>query len=339
MHIVHINFSITLGGIDSMLVDVLNEQVKITKTTLVVINTKIHITVLENLDNKIKVVKIGRKEGSKNIFKIFKLNYVHCHNSNVVNFLFNKKTPKILTVHDVNYPVKSYHKYHRIFAISKAVLKDITGKGSYNVSLVYNGVNDALIKKKQHTTNSEQFKIIVISRLEHLKKGQDLVIRALKKIKDTYKITTITADFIGEGNSKEYLQRLTKDLKITDKINFLGPKTRNYVYNNLHTYDLLIQPSRYEGFGLTVVEAMLAKIPVLVADVDGPNEILNNGEFGYCFKNDSAEDLANQIQGIFKNYNKAHNNYIERAYKHAKINFTIEQTSLNYIDQYKELIN
>lgn len=348
MHIIHINFSISVGGIDTMLVDILNEQVKTIKTTLVIINNKIEECILTNLKSEVDVVRIGRKEGSKDLFKLIKLNFIlfklkpsiiHCHNSNVVNFLIFKKCPCVLTVHDVNYGVKSYHKYDEIYAISEAVKFDIQKKGKFPVSRIYNGVNDNLISKKNKIKESQIFKIVIISRLEYLKKGQDLVFRAIKNLNNNYDIDNVKLDLIGTGSSKDYLIALSNELEINGDVSFLGNKSRNYIYECLNNYDLLIQPSRYEGFGLTVVEAMLARVPVLTSNIDGPNEILNNGEYGYCFESDNIKDLTRKMKHIIQDYDNVYNSFTNKAYKHAKKNFSMEKTSLNYVSHYKKIIN
>ncbi|APZ46549.1 glycosyltransferase [Polaribacter reichenbachii] len=343
-HIVHINFSITVGGIDTMLVDILNEQCKIARTTLVIINDKIDDTVLKTLNPEVRVIKINRKEGAKDVLKIFKLNMIlfklnpsiiHCHNSNVVNFLVFKKCPIVLTVHDINYSTKSYHKYTHIFAISKAVKRDIEKNGNFPVSVIYNGVNEQLIRRKTEQNNKEEFKLVIVSRLEHVKKGQDLALKAIKNLSSNYKVRL---DLIGNGNSLAYLKNLTLELGLNDKVNFLGVKSRNYIHENLKNYDLLIQPSRYEGFGLTIVEAMFAKIPVLASDIDGPSEILNKGEFGFCFKSNNLEDLILKLDAIIFNYTSFYNKSVNKAYLRAKEEFSISSTSKNYINYYKKIL-
>jgi glycosyltransferase involved in cell wall biosynthesis len=346
MHILHINFSITVGGIDTMLVDILNEQIKTTKTTLVIINDKIEESVLANLNPKVSVIKIRRKEGAKDILKILKLNFIifklkpsiiHCHNSNVVNFLALKKCPVVLTVHDINYSTASYNKYNHIFAISHAVKKDIEKNGSFPVSMVYNGINNELIKLKTDIKDEkEKFRLVVVSRLEHQKKGQDIVLEAIKALSNSY---NLTLDLIGDGTSLGYLQNQVAELKLESQVHFLGVKSRNYIYDNLKNYDLLIQPSRYEGFGLTIVEAMLARIPVLASDIDGPNEILNNGEYGICFKSGDVIDLTKKLKDIFLNYNNVCSVFIDKAHIRALNNFSIKSTSLNYINAYQKMID
>ena len=84
--------------------------------------------------------------------------------------------------------------------------------------------------------------------------------------------------FIGEGDSRTFLEKMSADLNVADRVDFLGLKDRDYIYQHLCDYDLMCHPSRFEGFGLTVAEGMVAKLPVLVATGDGPYEIIGQGK-------------------------------------------------------------
>lgn len=69
-------------------------------------------------------------------------------------------------------------------------------------------------------------------------------------------------------------------MHLEDHVIFEGLKEQAWIYENLCRYDLFIQPSRYEGFGLTVAEAISAKVPVLVSNIEGPLEIIDGGRLG-----------------------------------------------------------
>ncbi|WP_319502290.1 glycosyltransferase family 4 protein [uncultured Draconibacterium sp.] len=349
-HIVHINFSITTGGIDTMLMDIMNQQIKFNKTSLVVINSKIEETVLKKLDKRITVYRIGRTEGSFSLWSILKLNIIiwcikpsilHCHNANIARVIFNS-IPKLLTVHDIGYPVKEYKKYNLICAISNAVNQDIKKKdNSIPVKTVYNGIDARCIKTGRQHTKSSKFKIVVISRLEHIKKGQDLIIKALEKVLEQNLQFEIIVDFIGAGNSKEYLGKMIHEANLQEHIFLLGEQTRDTIHNKLQSYDLLIQPSRYEGFGLTIIEAMFAKVPVLASNIDGPNEIIGNGNYGYLFKSEDINDLAEKICELYNLYMTNYKEYIKKtnmAYLYVKENFDIKNTAANYLNCYHSLI-
>ena len=100
---------------------------------------------------------------------------------------------------------------------------------------------------------------------------------------------------------------------------------------------MFVQPSIYEGFGLTVAEAMAAKIPVLVSENQGPLEIIDNGKYGYYFKNGDANDCADKIINIIEQ--GVDKNLIEAAYNRVEENYSVTQTAINYINEYKKIVS
>ena len=83
-----------------------------------------------------------------------------------------------------------------------------------------------------------QLRVVMVSRLEHDKKGQDLLIRAAAALQGT-----VTVDFIGIGSSMEYLKQFTAELHAETYVRFLGKQTQDYVAAHLTDYDLFVQPS------------------------------------------------------------------------------------------------
>ena len=97
----------------------------------------------------------------------------------------------------------------------------------------------------------------------------------------------------------------------------------------------MVQPSIYEGFGLTVAEGMIAGLPVLVSDVEGPMEIIQNGQYGYCFQVGNAEDMANKLVEMLQNPIKVYE--IARIGQvYATSHFDIKELVLKYDELYKK---
>lgn len=342
MRILHVIFSFKLGGAETMLIDIVNEQIKTdNRIGLLIINDMVDDELIFKLDKNITVYRVNRKEGSQNPVDIFKLNQfifkfipnvIHIHNSSIIKLIFYPFAKKYLTVHAMNIDSKYFSKYNKLFAISEAVKEDIIKKGDYNVYVVINGINIEDIKSKNIQSKVPQ-KILQVSRMDSDKKGQDILLKAVAILIHNFKLD-LTLDFIGDGPSLQEMKELAKELNIEEKVNFLGLKYRDYVYNNLCNYDLFVQPSRFEGFGLTVAEAMVAKVPVLVSNIDGPMEIIDKGKYGSSFKVGDIEDCANQILYIYNNYSAVCQK-IESAYKRAKENYSIIQTARRYIEEYQ----
>lgn len=345
MKILHVIFSLHIGGAETMLVDILNEQIKTHYVELIIINSEHNIDLIKTIDRRVKVIYINRKPGSKNPIPLLNFNFrvlqlcpsvAHFHNQNAINLLKIRYFFKTcLTVHDTNYPILNFKKYDKLFSISEAVKNDILARSNIISQVIYNGVPFDQIENFEISRKFPAFKIVQISRLRHEKKGQHILIKALGIIIHDFGIKNIQLDLIGEGDSLLFLKELVQVLSIEVNVNFTGLKSRASIYKELKDYQLLVQPSSYEGFGLTVVEAMAAKIPVLVSNIDGPMEIIENGKFGYFFKCGDETVCADMIIQII---NQVRNNEIhelvDRAYNHAFQNFNIKQTAQNYIFQY-----
>lgn len=345
MKILHVIFSMATGGTETMLVDIVNEQSKTQIVELIIVNNFVNKELIANINKEVIIHYINRKPGSRNLFPIFKFNYrvfkinptvVHFHNHNGINLLKYKiKAVTCLTVHDVNISKINFLKYKKIFSISKSVQEDVLRRSGIKSIRVYNGIQFGDIESNSNSDKIEKFKIIQVSRLDHEKKGQHILIKAVNILVKQKGITNIQLDFIGDGESLEYLKNLMKELNLENNINFLGNKTREFIYKELKNYHLLVQPSLFEGFGLTVVEGIGAKIPVLVTNIEGPMEIIDNGKYGSCFKSGDEIGCAAKILEIINQYQtKEIKSKIDEAYSYAKDNFNIQKTAKNYIDNY-----
>lgn len=347
MKIIHISTSLTNGGLENMMIDIANEQYLSGYHILIItVNNNIDNTILERINPGINICRINRKRGTKSVYSFLKLfitlnisysyDIIHAHGTYLGNILRYMTKKKIVhTVHGINNAVQPLKYYDQVFAISNAVKQDIESNSSVSVNVVYNGINTKKIKIREPDRSLVKLRFVNVSRLEHDKKGQDILLYALNHLitKNSLDVKT-KLDFVGDGESRIYLEELSTNLGLTNIVNFLGNKPREWVYEHLSDYHLFIQPSRYEGFGLTVAEAMAAKVPVIVAHNDGPAEIIAEGRYGFMFKNGDSEDLADKIMHVIELYRSASIKSItEEAYHHCIRNFSIKATASNYIDR------
>ena len=348
MKILHIIFSFNVGGTETMLVDILNRQVVRHKVALCIVNNQYSEELLELLDERIKIIKLNRIEGGKNIFDLVRLNLrilrfkpriIHSHNSNVILYLpVSLFIKTVCMVHANKLPCKGLHLYKKVYAISQSVFKELKDRGFTNLSIIYNGIDlDSIALSQMNSPKSETFRLVQVSRLEHEKKGQHLLLAALSLLEKKYRCTNVTLDFIGQGSSMDYLSGLVHKYELESRVSFLGIKPRSYIYSHLKDYDLLVQPSIYEGFGLTVAEAMAAAIPVLVSDSGGPLEIVNDGNVGYTFRSTDVDSLAEKLYWIINNPDKTKEMAI-KGRQYVIDNFSINNTVINYEESYKRLL-
>lgn len=345
MKILHVIFSLNTGGSETMLVDIINEQSKTHKVELLIVNNIVNEELVGNINKEIFIHYLYRKPGSKNPFSILGFNYrvfkinpavIHFHNHNGINLLQIKtKAVTCLTIHALNVPVNNFLKHKKLFSISNAVQEDVLSRGGIKSIKIYNGIRFDDIETVSNYETIENFKIIQVGRLDHEIKGQHVLMKAISILVNEKGMTDIQLDFIGEGNSLGYLENLAKELNIENYVNFLGIKSREFVYRELKNYQLLVQPSLFEGFGLTVVEGIAAKIPVLVSDIDGPMEIIDNGNYGFYFKTGDAEECSERIYEIIDNYQTDRiRDKINESYAYSQDNFNIQKTAAEYINNY-----
>ena len=360
MNVVHVFWSLTYGGIETMLVNIANEQAKMgAEVHVVIINDLYKEELLGRFGDKVTVHNLHRKYQSKGISFIFRLNSllmklqpdaIHLHDSRIYTFLWRKRLSRVaaVTLHDLPtgsvrhgglvgkllpFLFKSGNVYHidkvpRVFAISDAVKDALWQNYGVTSTVVCNGIltrNFAL--RKEHMPNNP-LRIVMVSRLEHDKKGQDLLIEAAVKLNGL-----VHVDLIGDGSSRGYLENMVKRLNAEEFVSFMGTKTQPYIAEHLCEYDLFVQPSRWEGFGLTVAEAMAANVPVLVSAGQGPAEVTCGDTYGWTFKNGSVEDLAAKISYIIEHYDEAQGK-AEMALQYVRGMYDVYVTARRYLENY-----
>ncbi len=84
----------------------------------------------------------------------------------------------------------------------------------------------------------------------------------------------LTLTFVGDGESRRELVKQAAELGVTDAVTFAGVQPPAAAQELMRRHDLLVHPSRFETFGMTVVEAVAAGMPVLVTRCGGPEETL-----------------------------------------------------------------
>jgi glycosyltransferase involved in cell wall biosynthesis len=355
MKILHAIYSFNTGGSETMLVDIINQQCKTETVNLLIVNDKFNRSLLEMIDKRVEIFLIGRKERNKlQLFTVFwKINAVlrkicpdviHCHDNKLFPFFITQSWKTCLTVHATYLSDLFLKHYRKVFAISASVQQQIKQRIGLDAELVYNGIEIAQYNTRTHYDfhpQTEAWKIIQIGRLCPEIKGQDIALKAITLLKKQFSEQNIQLTFVGNGEAFDKLKSLAIENKVNDKIIFLGQKSRQWIQEHLKDFHLLIQPSIYEGFGLTVVEGIAAGVPVIASDIDGPKEILDILKVGICVEAGNPNDLADKIHQIYTCYtsgNLLNHNYVITDKTKLKL-FDIHTTASYYLEQYRNLID
>lgn len=119
-------------------------------------------------------------------------------------------------------------------------------------------------------------------------KGQDVLLRALPVLAGRgLRLRVLLA---GDGEDLAALRALAGELNVADRVSFLG--RRGDVGDVLAASDLYAAPSRWEGLGVSLGEAMLAGLPCVGTDIPGHTDILRDGETGLAVPPEDPAALA-----------------------------------------------
>lgn len=132
----------------------------------------------------------------------------------------------------------------------------------------------------------------IVSRLSR-EKGIDIMMNALPAIIEHH--PDIHLLIVGDGAERENLQEQAEALGISKHIEWAGLQPKKRLPEFYAQMDVVVVPSRFEGFGLTAIEAMAAGIPIVAADVDGLREVVADGETGLLFESENSDALAKAV--------------------------------------------
>ena len=169
--------------------------------------------------------------------------------------------------------------------------------------------------------------ILCVSRIDIQQKGLDLLVEAFKRISDyndEYKLT-----IVGDGPDKEKLYNIINDYNMNDKI-ILKPFSDNIEEEYLNA-SLFVSSSRWEGFGVVIIEAMECGLPIIAYRNSGPKEIIRDGIDGILVENENINKLAEAMNELINNEEKRLNmskNSILRAKEFSKEDVAIKWNDL-----------
>jgi len=203
--------------------------------------------------------------------------------------------------------------------ISRLVLKDtdaaialtedmrivMQGICSRDVYVIPNGVDwhrfegvagDRLRSKLQI---EEDEKVIIFVGTLRPVKGVKYLIQAMNIIRqEDAKVRLL---LVGDGEEKQSLERLVKELGLEEAVKFVGEVPNEKVPQYMVASDILVLPSLSEGFPNVLLEAMASGLPIVATNVDGVPEIISHDENGLLVEPGDSHQLAEAILSLLQN--------------------------------------
>jgi teichuronic acid biosynthesis glycosyltransferase TuaC len=183
-----------------------------------------------------------------------------------------------------------YRSAGRVICISEQVARRVReGLGSAaNISVVYNGVDSTLFSPPDGTASPNNV-ILSVGNLIPIK-GHELLLRSVAEITPAH--PQVQCRIIGDGAERVRLQDLARELRIADRVHFLGRRPRSEVAAAMKECALFALPSSYEGLGCVYLEAMSAERPAIACRGQGIEEVIRHRENGWLIEPQNLSDLT-----------------------------------------------
>ncbi|WP_026506103.1 glycosyltransferase [Butyrivibrio sp. NC3005] len=215
---------------------------------------KYHIDVSISFMEECNYLNILSQRGEKVIVRICT---ILSHRDDLNRYLYNKKIIHFF-----------YSLPCKIVVMSRYAKKDMInsyGVSPKKITIIYNSVNISkvpshIIEKK----NSKEKKVLTVGRLEPVKQ-QDRIIRSFSYVVD--KIPSAKLIIAGKGDNERYLRFVAKKMKIEKNVEFVG-FCKN-VWEKYGDANCFVMASKVEGFGNSIIEAMVCGIPVVCTNSPG----------------------------------------------------------------------
>ncbi|MEO0130598.1 MAG: glycosyltransferase family 4 protein, partial [candidate division WOR-3 bacterium] len=230
-------------------------------------------------------------------------------------------------------------KSDKITAISNYTSNEIRKYYDREIKIIPFSAAVKVLAEEKEDKKSDKKTILFVGRLVK-RKGVNYLILSFKEVLKEIEAKLI---IVGDGSERRNLENLTKELELTDYIEFKGfvsDRELAYYYKNC---DLFVLPAIIdergdtEGLGVVLLEAMVYKKPVIASEVGGILDIIKDYENGILVPEKEPQRLAEKILEVLRN-EKLAQKLGENGYRFVKENFSWERIINDLKALYKETL-
>jgi glycosyltransferase involved in cell wall biosynthesis len=164
------------------------------------------------------------------------------------------------------------------------------------------------------------------------RKGVDVLIRGMAKLKSG--LPNFKLHLVGGGNNSPFAL-LAREFGIEKHVIFHGWGMPSMLPSYYKSADICVFPSRHEGFGIVILEAMASGKPVIASDIPSFQEIISNGIDGRLFKSEDADSLSKAVIALYQD-SHLRRELTYNALEKAKM-YSWDKIAEKYISLYKSL--
>lgn len=171
------------------------------------------------------------------------------------------------------------------------------------IKVVHCGIDSKIYALSTDYSVNWQFQLISIGSLQDYKGFPYLIEACALLVKRNI---PIHCEIIGEGEKRNYLEKLINEHSLKNVVYLAGAKTQAEVAKALSKADCYVQPSiitktgKMEGIPVAIMEALSSGLPVIASDISGISEIVRPGGTGYLVPEKSPSKLADALEFVFR---------------------------------------
>lgn len=251
-----------------------------------------------------------------------RLTWVHNDFAKIRGYQFNFKS-----LADVR---AAYRRFDKVICVSESARQGFisTIGDTGNTATIYNMLPVKRIQKLSKEEIDYRYpqaglNLVLVGRLKSAHKGQRRLISVVSRLNKEGRNVTLT--LVGDGSDRELIERTIEKHQAERYVFLAGARKNPFPY--IAGADVLVCASYYEGFNLTVAEALILGVPVVSTECSGPCEILDNGKYGVITEN-SRKGLYYALQLLAENPEIVE---IYRGKAKKRIDFFCEETILKQI--------
>ncbi|MDR2346348.1 MAG: glycosyltransferase [Planctomycetaceae bacterium] len=210
-----------------------------------------------------------------------------------------------------------------LYCVDQSITQPITQPALQPITITQQTISSRQIKSEQ-----EPIRFIHLAGLqEHYRKGLDLIFKAFSSLQNL----NWTCDILGFDRTVQLSDQI-RSMGLEQKIHFLGKCTNTEVFEYIQKNDILLLPSRHDGWGVAIAEAIFCGLGTIASDNVGSKDLIEGFQCGQILKAGDVRSLANSIKFCIEN------KFIVEQWKSNAIKHRHRLTSLIVADYMKQIL-
>jgi glycosyltransferase involved in cell wall biosynthesis len=214
----------------------------------------------------------------------------------------SEEARKLIKPYYLPYFEKAYRNCAKLVLVSESQLTGL--KTLFNwieekIQVIPNMIRENMFLPPDVTRSTDPFIFIWAGRLEWVK-GVDILLKAVRELK-TKTEHRFSVRLAGRGSLSGDLMEMTREFEIEDVVHFLGRLSRTALQEEMQSANCFILPTRYEAFGVVLIEAMASGLPVIATRSGGPENIVTE-ESGLLIDTEDSCQLADAMLNMIMNH-------------------------------------